>query len=91
MKSSYNIYNKIPLGWENFSIYIYINYSSRSPRAQLKQGCIIINTFPASPASPAPEKYINTSQAVHINTSPVYINTSPAPEKCINTYPAWCV
>ena len=34
-----------------------------------------INT---SPASPAPEKCINTSPAVYINTSPVYIglNTS---------------
>ena len=32
-----------------------------------------INT---SPASPAPEKCINTSPAVYINTSPtVYINT----------------
>src|SRR6218665_2873138 len=46
---------------------------------------VYINT---SPASPAPEKCINTSSAVHINTSPVYINTSPAPEKCINTSPA---
>src|SRR6218665_3907221 len=43
---------------------------------------LYINT---SPASPAPENSINTSPAVHINTSPVYINTSPAPEKCINT------
>ena len=43
---------------------------------------VYINASPASPAPPAPEKCINTSPAVYINTSPA----SPAPDKCINTY-----
>ena len=39
-----------------------------------------INTSPAVYINTSPV-YINTSPAVYINTSPVYINTSPAPEK----------